>query len=70
MSDVVRREMNPMFFAEEGRFVYERISDGIKERIPEFSSSEMRSLPDGAENLHARFMRKVKKQEEDFWNSQ
>lgn len=68
VADVVRREMNPMFFAQEGRFVYERISDGMTDKIPEFSSTEKRTLPDGLQHLHSRFMKRVKKQEELIWN--
>jgi hypothetical protein len=66
LSDVVRKEMNPMFFAQEGRFVYERISDGMTEKIPEFRLGEKRKLPAALKNLHISFMDKVKKEEENW----
>ena len=53
VSDVVRRDINPLFFALEGRFTHERNFDGVN--IPEFSVSEKRSLPKNLERHFSRF---------------
>jgi hypothetical protein len=64
LSDVVRRDINPMFFAVEGRFVFDGGIDQCSGRVPEFSEEEKKILPDGIANLFKEYSSKLRKSEE------